>query len=130
MRGDVTTPCAARTDARKLVARDRYAIAPRSPAANDLHASNHIAFEYRIDDVHAANDLAQHGVVVIETPVVDEVHEDLRVSRIATTRRDPNRAAFVRPESDLVAHEAGVTDVLVRAGTSALDHEVHRIATN
>ena len=48
----------------------------------------------------------EHGVLVIEPRVVDEVDEDLRVAGVAAARRDADRAAHVRPQPDLVAHEA------------------------
>ena len=91
---------------------------------HDGDALDHVAFEHLIDDVDAVQDLGEDGVDVIETRIVDEIDEDLRVAGVVAARRDADGAAHMRPRADLVAHEARVADVLVRAGTAALNHEV------
>src|SRR5207244_3825486 len=91
---------------------------------HDLDALDDVAFDDSIHDVDAVEDLRKDGVLVIEPRVVDEIDEDLRVAGVAPARRDADRAAHVRPRSDFVAHERGVADVLVRAGTPALNDEV------
>ena len=85
---------------------------------------NHVALENLIDDLDAVEHLCEDGVLVVEPRVVDEIDEDLRVARVVSPRRDADRAAHVRPQSDFIAHEARVADVLVGAGAAPLDHEV------
>ena len=63
---------------------------------DQLDALDHVAFEDGVDDVHAGDDRAEHGVDVIEPRRVDEVDEDLRVAGVAAARRDADRAAPVR----------------------------------
>src|SRR5262245_4511295 len=62
----------------------------------------------RLDLVHAAHVFRQHarkdGVLPVQTRVVDEVHEDLRVAGVAAARGQSHRATDVR-RPDLVAHE-------------------------
>src|ERR1035437_10368520 len=50
--------------------------------ANDLDARDDLAFESLVHDVHARDDLSEDGVVVVEAPVVDEVHEELRIAGV------------------------------------------------
>src|SRR5438093_9847476 len=91
---------------------------------DDVNPIDHVAFENAIDDVDAVEDLGEDGVDVIEARVVDKVDENLRVAGVVAACRDADGAAYVRPKAHLVAHVAGVADVLVGAGAAALDDEV------
>src|SRR5690349_6663564 len=83
-------------------------------SAHDFDARDHVALEYGVGDLDAPHDLAEHRVVVVESPVVDRVHEDLLVTGVAAPRRDAERAACVRAKPNLIAHETGRPDVFVR----------------
>src|SRR5438094_2121417 len=85
-----------------------------------LNSLNHVALENPIDDLDAVEHLCEDGVLVVEPRVVDEIDEDLRVARVVSPRRDADRAAHVRPQSDFVAPEARVAEVRVRAGAAHL----------
>src|SRR5262252_6340029 len=93
-------------------------------ARNDVDSINDIALENLIDHFEAVQNLSEYGVFMIQTRVVHQVDEELRVAGIAAARGNADSAANVRPAPELVEHEGGVADVLVRAGTAALDHEV------
>src|SRR2546421_7039834 len=95
---------------------------------NNVDLFDGVAFEDLVDDVEAVEDLGEHGVLVVEARVVDEIDEDLRVTGVVPARRDADRAAHVRPQPDLVAHERRIADVFVRAGAAALDDEVRHDA--
>ena len=49
----------------------------------------------------------EDGVVVVETRVLDEVDEELRVTGVAAPRGDADRPQAVQ-RADLVAHEGGL----------------------
>ena len=51
----------------------------------------------RVDDVHAVEHVREHGVLMVEARVVDEIDEDLRVAGVAAARGDADGAADVRP---------------------------------
>src|SRR6188768_3657470 len=48
--------------------------------SSDLDGLDHVAFQNLVDVVHPFNDTGEHGVIVVETKIVDEVYEDLSVS--------------------------------------------------
>src|SRR5262245_10330328 len=47
---------------------------------HDVNPFDHITFENSIHDIDAVEHLREDGVVVIETGVVDEIDEDLRIA--------------------------------------------------
>ena len=77
----------------------------------------------RVGHVDARRDLAEHGEVVVEARVVEQVDEELRVAGVAAARRQADGPARVPTQPELVAHERAVAGVLVRSGTAALQDE-------
>src|SRR4051794_29572940 len=90
---------ACRWSGRQILSRP---IDARSGPDHDLDLFDDVAFENLIHDLDSVQDLREDGVLVIEARVVDEVDEQLRVAGVAPARRDADRAADVRPQSDFV----------------------------
>src|SRR5687768_17334242 len=109
-----------------LAARGTASFARRSARPKHLDPRNDVALEDPVHDAHPANYFGEHGVVVVEAKVVDQIDEDLRIARVAPAGRDAERAASMRAQAKLVAHESVMPDVLVRPRTPALDHEIRR----
>src|SRR5262249_14754764 len=108
---------------------------PATPSSQLLRPSGSVEHLDPADDValddpvhygHPGEDIAEDGELVVEPRVVDDVHEELGVARVASAGRDAERASIVRAEPELVAHERPVADVLRCARSRALHHEVGR----
>src|SRR5580765_1822161 len=70
---------------------------PRNPSRQDLDPIDDVPFENPLHDIDTVQHLCEHGVLVIESGVVDEIDEDLGVAGVATACRDTDRAPHVRP---------------------------------
>ena len=70
-----------------------------------------------VDDVHAAYDLAEDRVVVVQAEVVHHVDVQLRVSRVSAARGQPDRTSPVAEQADLVPGERTIPPVFIRSGT-------------
>ena len=101
-----------------------YLQIPLSLAFNDLDRFHDIAFQDSVYVVHAFDDAGEDRVVVIESVVVDEVDENLTVSRITPARGYAQGSPDVRQEPELVSNVTRRADELVGAGASPLKHEV------
>ena len=61
---------------------------------------------------------------MVQQRIVRQVDEDLGIAGIPAPGGNPQGPPVVRMESDLVAHEGIIADVLRGIGPATLDHEV------
>src|SRR4029453_18145965 len=87
-----------------------------------------LSFGDRVHHIHARQDVRKNGVLMVEGWVVDQIDKDLRVAGVTAAGRNSDGAAHVRPLTDFVAHERGVTNVFVRARAASLNDEVRNDA--
>ena len=80
---------------------------------------------HTVNQIETAGYAREHGVIVIESEIVDQVHVDLSIAGIATAGRNAHRSTDISRQSHLVAHEpSGDAVVLVGARAPALNDEV------
>src|SRR5690349_15563263 len=92
--------------------------------SDNLDARDDVAFQDAIHDVNSLDHLAEDRVIAIQAQIVPEIHEPLRVTGVVAARAHPHGAAHVGNRAELVADEARVSNILIGAGASALNHEV------
>ena len=85
---------------------------------------DHIPLGNQICHVHPAHDLAEHGVVVIQPEVVDEVDEELAVPGVTAPGGRPHGPTPVGHQAELVTSVGRVAGELVGARATTLKDEV------
>src|SRR5918999_1049174 len=97
---------------------------PRSSVLDHSHARDLVSLQYPVYYVHPLHNLREHGVVPIQTKVVLEVDEPLRVAGVVPARAHADGAAHMWHGAQLVTQVLRESDVFVRAGAQPLHHEI------